>query len=101
MPYLRIYIGDDDADIMEIWDGLPPNGKSAWVKDAIREKADREKLGASDEEVVTQILTAEDLRAVIREELAGLQIATTKAQDESESEVSEDRDAANKILGMF
>lgn len=92
MNYLRIYLNSDDDDIRQIWNDLPENEKGAYVKAAIRRRA-------REEEPEHAGLTAEDVRAVVREELSRIQIAgpATPADEREE----EDDLAAEKILRMF
>ena len=94
--HLDVYLNQSDNDIRDIWDGLAD--KSAWVKAAIREKWEREReQGGGFPE--PPALTVEDVRRVLREELAGLQIAGALAP--AASEVEEDGAAADKLLAMF
>lgn len=91
--YLKIYVGAGDKDIWEIWDSLPPQGKSTYVKDAIRAAANQRE----DDE-----LTTAAIRQIIREEIASLGRVEILAERQSaDEEDEEDMEAAAKILSMF
>jgi hypothetical protein len=99
MDYVKVWIGDDHEDVQAIVRSIERGERSAWIRDAIREKAGREPR----ENVSRLSETAIDLSPIVAElrrigdRLAGGAIDVR----ESASPESEDAEAANRLDQMF
>jgi len=97
MKYLRVYLKKEDSDIISIWTGLPRGERSEFVKKAIRRLA-----GQSEPDTTSDVLTALEVRKIIREELQMANVSSTSTSHTPNEEVLKENEAAvKKVLGMF
>jgi hypothetical protein len=97
MPYVKAWCGADDDDVLEIVEGLERGERSAWIRDAIREKAGRVR-GEATPPAASSVDLAPVVSALhrISDQLSEITIAQAPAEP-----IKEDPDAAARLGSMF
>jgi hypothetical protein len=105
MPYVKAWVGEEDGDVLEIVEALERGERSAWIRDAIREKAGREPRGAAAGPVDLSPVVSELNRiAEALEPLTSMPLVPTLTPEEAESfeeSLGEDPQAALRLNRMF
>jgi hypothetical protein len=97
MAYVKAWCGEEDGDVLEIVESLERGERSAWIRDAIREKAGRVR-GEATPPPAASVDFGPVVSALhrISEQLSGITIAQAPAEP-----IEEDPDAAARLGSMF